>query len=56
MWEMWYSSEVEGLRYVLSIDDISATLTKMADDIQTPIGNSYLWSSDVVLDKIRKYN
>ena len=39
---------------VLNTDDISATITKMADDIQTQIGNSYLSSSGIVLDKIDK--
>ena len=39
---------------VLNTDDISATLTKMADDIQVQICNSYLQSSDVVFDNISK--
>ena len=39
---------------VLNTDDTSATLTKMADDIQAQIGNPYLQSSDIVFDKIEK--
>ena len=39
---------------VLNTDDITATLTKMSNDIQTQISNSYLWSSDIVLNKIKK--
>ena len=33
---------------VLNTDDISATITKMTDDIETHIGNSYLSSSDII--------
>ena len=39
---------------VLNTDDISATIIKMTDDIQTQVGNSYLTSSGIVLDKINK--
>ena len=37
---------------VLNTDDISATLTKMADDIETQFGRSHLNGSDIALDKI----
>ena len=39
---------------VLNTDDISVTLTNMADDIQTQIGNYYLNSSGISLDNIYK--
>ena len=39
---------------VLNIDDISDTLIKMADGIQTQIDKSYSSSSDIAIDKIYK--
>ena len=39
---------------VLNTDDISYTLIKTADDIQTRIDNSYLSSSNIAIDKIAK--
>ena len=39
---------------ILNTDDISDTLNKMADDIQTQIGSSYLSSSGITLAKIDK--
>ena len=39
---------------VLNTDDISDMLIKMADDIETQIGKSYLSASNIAVDKIDK--
>ena len=42
---------------ILNTGDISDTLIQMANDIQTQIDKSYLYSSDIKLDKLDKnYN
>ena len=42
-------------RYEVSnTDDITDVLAKMIDDIKTQIGNSYLSSSNITIDKIDK--
>ena len=39
---------------VLNTDDITDVMTKMAEDIETQVGNSHLNSSDIVIDKTSK--